>query len=106
MQARLEARRQRQRSADLDLVYKDNPHALVSVPVAQDDQGTWAQWDAWCDARIFAALERFAEIVGGEIGETEKALLEEIAALRELTRSLASGKAVELLPRRRGDDAA
>jgi hypothetical protein len=46
------------------------------------DPATQRQWETWANALIQKKLEAFAEIMGEEVGQQEKRLLAEIAALR------------------------
>ena len=46
------------------------------------DPATQRQWETWANTLIQEKLEAFAEIMGEEVGQQEKRLLAEIAALR------------------------
>ncbi len=63
------------------LIYRTNENALQPAPQQQIDP--WADWNHWCDSRIYSALEEFGEDIGAHTGRMERRLDDAIKAERE-----------------------
>jgi hypothetical protein len=71
------------------------PLQPVRTPESQAQQADWRAWDDWCKAHVQNGLLEFADMLGEEIGRSDREINARLAALETVVGELRAAREVE-----------